>query len=210
MNKFISILAFLSLFLASFANAESTVNIIGDELKYNEISNRLSQIDASLKKDNINSESLVGDIAYLRQKRTQLENSRQDIENAIKFVEKRVEALGEVPADGNEIKIIAEKRAEFRDELAKERARLSEADLLLARMEELDLAIFNLRNQELWGNLLKTSEPLIYPRVMFDSAKMLIDLVFDIIHSPYPWYQKLSSSELNIISSQCLPLHCSN
>lgn len=205
MRKIIGVLAFLSLFFGSFANADIAVNIIGDELRYNEISARLSDIDASLKKANITSEALVNDIAYLRQKRMQLENSRQDIENAIKFVEKRVEALGEAPADGNEIKIIAEKRIEFRDELAKERARLSEADLLLARMEELDLAIFNLRNQELWGNLLKTSEPLIYPRVMFDSAKMLIDLVFDIIHSPYPWYQKQSSSELNMLKNKIMP-----
>lgn len=186
--------------------AQATVNSISDDLRYSEISSNLNEIDAQLKKANITSEALSEDIDYIRNMRMQLENSKKSIENDIRAVEKRVEALGQAPADGNEVKIIAQKRKEFHKELAEERARLSEAELLLARLDELDLAIFELRNQELWGNLLIASEPIVYPSVFLSSGKMLFQLVVDVVKSPLPWYEKLDQTSRKKLEANILPV----
>ncbi len=186
--------------------AQAAVNEIGENLKYSEISAKLNKIDSQLKKENITSEALSEDVEYLRNLRMQLENSKKEIEGDIKFVEKKVEALGEAPADGNEVRIIAQKRKEFQQDLAEERARLSEAELLLTRIDEIDLAIFNLRNQELWGNLLISSEPLIYPSTFASSGKMFLGLIADIVESPVPWYEKLSEENKAKLQSNLLPV----
>lgn len=193
-------------FICTQLHAENTINIISEDLHYNEINLKLSQISSSLKKKSITSDEIADDIIYLREKRIQLENSKRDIENAVKFVEKRVEALGAAPVDGLEVKIISDKRQEFAQELAEERARLSEADLLLAKIEELELSIFELRNKELWGNLLSSSTPLIYPSVFLDSAQQFIGLCLDIIKSPLPWFQKLSPLAKSSLSSNIIPV----
>ncbi len=188
------------------ALAQAAVNEIGENLKYSEISAELNKIDTQLKKENISSEALSEEIEYLRNLRMDLENSKKGIEGDIRFVEKKVEALGEAPADGNEVRIIAQKRKEFQQDLAEERARLSEAELLLTRIDELDLAIFNLRNQELWGNLLISSEPLIYPSTFASSGKMFLGLIADIVESPVPWYEKLSEENKAKLQSNLLPV----
>lgn len=182
------------LFVPANSYATGGVNIISEDLKYSDINNRLNKINQDIKKTNTTSQALSEDILYLRDIRIRLESSRQDIEVTIQQVEKRVNALGDVPKDGNEIALITQKRKEFSQELAQERARLSEADLLLARIEEIELQIFNLRHQELWGNLLERSEPLIYPNILYSSGKMLLGLVFDVIASPVDWYKQLSYS----------------
>ena len=186
--------------------AQAAVNEIGENLKYSEISTKLNKIDSQLKKENITSEALSEDVEYLRDLRMQLENSKKEIDGDIKFVEKKVEALGEAPADGNEVKIIAQKRKEFQQDLAEERARLSEAELLLTRIDEINLKIFNLRNQELWGNLLVSSEALIYPSTFASSGKMFLGLIADIVESPVPWYEKLSADNKAKLKSNLLPV----
>ena len=186
--------------------AQAAVNEISENLKYSEISAQLNKIDSQLKKENITSEALSEDVEYLRDLRMQLENSKKEIDGDIKFVEKKVEALGEAPSDGNEIKIIAQKRKEFQQDLAEERARLSEAELLLTRIDEINLKIFNLRNQELWGNLLVSSEALIYPSIFASSGKMFLGLIADIVESPVPWYEKLSTDNKAKLKSNLLPV----
>ena len=186
--------------------AQAAINEISENLKYSEISAQLNKIDSQLKKENITSEALSEDVEYLRDLRMQLENSKKEIDGDIKFVEKKVEALGEAPSDGNEIKIIAQKRKEFQQDLAEERARLSEAELLLTRIDEINLKIFNLRNQELWGNLLVSSEALIYPSIFASSGKMFLGLIADIVESPVPWYEKLSTDNKAKLKSNLLPV----
>ena len=196
---------FLGLLCFSICFATSAL-AISDNLKYNDINAKLTAIANLLKKDSVSSQVLEDDISYLREKRIQLENIKVDIDNDIRFVEKRAEALGDVPEDGNEIKLISEKRKEIKKELAKEQARLSEANLLLAKIDELELSIFSLRNKELWGNLLISELPLIYPSVLLDSGEMFFKMVIDVVKSPLPWYQNIISDKSDNIKNKIIPL----
>ncbi len=188
------------------AALNSSVNIISGELHYSEISDALTKISKNLDKDDVTSEALRTDIDYIHEKRLRLESSKQGIESDIRSAEKRLEALGQAPASGNEVPLIAQKRKEFTTELAQARARLSEADLLLARMDELDVKIFNLRNRELWGNLLVSGEPLIRPTVFLSSCRQLLNFVLDIVKSPLPWFEKLTVDERATLKSNLIPV----
>lgn len=206
----------LSFFLAAFILTASApvmgqnraaVNQLSDELHYSDISKKLSKIEASLKKDTISSEDLADDVAYLSSTRVQLADTKKNIERELKFVEKRIEALGEEPKDGSkEVPIIAQKRKEFNNELSTEKGRIAEVDILMAKLDELDLAIFNLRNRELLGNLLIRGTPLVYPAELFSSTKLFVGLFWDIVKSPVDWYTGLSKSEHNLVKAKLIPV----
>lgn len=189
-----------------YAKDSQSVNVIASDLSYTEISGRLKEMEGQIKKETVTTSDLKDYVDYIGNIRSKLAESKKNIENDIKFVEKRIEALGEAPADGNEVKIIAQKRKEFNQELANEKARLSEADILLAKLDELDLMIFNVRNQELWGNLLVRSEPLIYPVHLLHATKLFLGLVIDIAESPFQWYEKLTPQQKDTVHAKLIPV----
>lgn len=192
----------LSLLGAGSAAAQS-VNALGADLKYNTVNANLARIESQLKKK-VSSAELTEDLDYLHDIRSQLENSKKQIEFDIKSAEKRVEALGSVPEGGHEIAIIAQKRKQFNHELAEEKARQAEVDLLLTKLDDLDMAVFNLRNEELWGNLLIAGDAVVYPKVFIASGKQLLKLVADVAVSPVAWYRALDKSAKTTLQSNIL------
>lgn len=204
--KKLSLFYFLiALLFCGIAQAQTSVDILGDNLSYKSISQRLKAVDAGLKSRKITSDEISEDIRYINEIRPQLQSRRKDVESQIKFIEKRLEALGNNEG-GKEVQVIAQKRQEFNREMATERARISEIDILLAKLDELDMAIFNLRNEELWGNLLKSGSPLIYPSAFLEANRQLLSLVFDIIKSPLTWYEELTAAQKSTFKAKILPV----
>lgn len=195
----------IALLFCGIAQAQTSVDILGDNLSYKSISQRLKAVDAGLKSRKITSDEISEDIRYINEIRPQLQSRRKDVESQIKFIEKRLEALGNNEG-GKEVQVIAQKRQEFNREMATERARISEIDILLAKLDELDMAIFNLRNEELWGNLLKSGSPLIYPSAFLEANRQLLSLVFDIIKSPLTWYEELTAAQKSTFKAKILPV----
>ncbi len=208
--KKLFLLVFLSVWLTGALPAaaqQKSVVDLGPDLNYMELNQRLNKISQSIKKGTATSEELGEDVTFINQTRFQLESVKKDIERDLEFVQKRIEALGEEPKDGSkEIAVIAQKRKEFNAELATEKGRVAEVEILLTRMDELDLAIFNLRNEELLGNLLLRTTPLLYPAELFNSSKLFIGFVFDMIASPVDWYKTLSQEEVNTVKSRIIPV----
>lgn len=195
----------IALLFCGIAQAQTSVDILGDNLSYKSISQRLKAVDAGLKSRKITSDEISEDIRYINEIRPQLQSRRKDVESQIKFIEKRLEALGDNEG-GKEVLVIAQKRQEFNREMATEKARISEIDILLAKLDELDMAIFNLRNEELWGNLLKSGSPLIYPSAFIEANRQLLSLVFDIIKSPLTWYDELTAAQKSTFKANILPV----
>lgn len=185
----------------------NNVTELSPELSYNAISKKLNKIETSLKKGTVTSDDLTADVEYINAIRGQLADTKKNIERELKFVEKRIEALGEEPADGGkEVDIIAQKRKEFKKELANEKGRIAEVDILLTKIDELDLAVFNLRNRELLGNLLVRGTPLIYPTELYEETKEFVGFFFDIIKSPVDWYEGLNEAERTQVKSKIIPV----
>ena len=189
----------------SYAQVPTSVDILGDNMSYKEISRKLNKIGTDIKNGKIVSDDIGEYISYINDIRSQLQSRRKDVESQIKFIEKRLEAIGDNEGS-KEVQVIAQKRQEFNREMTTEKARVSEIDILLTRLDELDMAIFNLRNEELWGNLLKSGNPLIYPSAFINANRQLLSVIFDIIKSPLTWHNDLTSAQKDTVRAKALPV----
>lgn len=185
----------------------ANISPLGANLNYSEISGNLNKISKGLLKSTPKPEDVKSDAQYVSETRAKLTEAKKEFEYNLKFIEKRIEALGEEPKDGSkEIPLIAQKRKEFNKELSSEKAKIAEADILLAKLDEIDLAIINYRNSELFDDILIRTEPVIYPSVFFDDVKLGVAFLWDIVASPVKWYQALSGQEQSLVKSRSIPV----
>lgn len=201
MKKFLSFAAALLLCGNVWAQS-AAVDDLGNELTYRGISDKLANIEKMTKAENPDIDAIVKEVSYLNETSIKLDSARQAIDTEVKLIEKRVEALGEVDDKLPEAKIILQKRKEFNRELADEKAKLSEIDILSAKIDELNLRIFDIRNQMLWGNLLKPSESVISPSVFVKISGEFLSFVADMASSPAKWYKGLPKSARETVKTK--------
>ncbi len=197
MKKYIfGLVLVLTLLLASSQSyAASQIDSIGYNLSYREISESLNKIEQLTRFKNPDINELVDKISYLNDTLNDLNESRKNINNRVKSTEKKLNALGVVDDNLPEAKIIAQKRTEYRQILSDEKTRISEIDLLRTRIEEINMRIFDLRNQKLWGNLFNSEGALIKPSIFWKSNQDLWNFGLDIIKSPFIWYSELTDAQ---------------
>ena len=220
MNKLVRILGVASLFLglsASLSHAETQKleidaetkvvdSIQANEINYMDMSRQLGRMEGMLKNGQSMSDTLSEDVKFLSNTRTKLMEAKKRNEKELEFVQRRIEALGPEPTDGSqEIEVIAQKRKEFNEEAAYQKGQIAEVDVLLAKIDELDTLIINVRNTELLGNLLNYQQPLIYPSNFLHSTTLFVEYMVDIIKSPVNWYQGLNEDQKNFVHSNIIP-----
>ncbi len=201
MKKLLASFFFLLLFCNS---AMAQIDNVGDGISYREVSARLAKIEKIIKQEEPDTKILIAETSYLNETIIKLDDARQIIDNQIKLVEKRIEALGTVDENVPEAKVIAQKRQEFTRELSDEKTKLSEIDILITKSEELNLKIFDIRNRYLWGNLLNPEGILIIPSVFYKANRELVTLGIDIIQSPFVWYSQLNSAQKATVKDNAL------
>ena len=199
MKKFFVFLLAGMFLQISPALSETTVDSLGNGLSYKAISSNLSKIETLTKAKKPDIDAMVDEIPYLNSLVSDLESNRKTIEENVYLVEKRIDALGEENENLPEAKIISQKRKEFNRELSEEKTRLSEIDILVAKIDELNLRIFDIRNEKLWGNLLNSEGSLVTPSVLLKANQELLEIGIDIIKSPFLWYSKLEQSQKDIV-----------
>lgn len=190
-------------------DAETKVvdSIQANEINYAEMSRQLSRMEGMLKNGQPMSDTLSEDVKLLSNARTKLLDAKKSNEKELEFVQRRIEALGPEPTDGSqEIEVIAQKRKEFNEEAAYQKGQIAEVDVLLAKIDELDTLIINVRNTELLGNLLNYQQPLIYPGNFLHSTTLFVEFMVDIIKSPLNWYQGLNEDQKNFVHSNIIPV----
>ncbi|MFV0626656.1 MAG: mechanosensitive ion channel domain-containing protein [Alphaproteobacteria bacterium] len=187
-------LSFLLVFFFSCNAFSQTPSIVAPvPVSYTKITKELEVLETSLKKGSVTTEQSVIDIQQLNETRTLISVDKKAIEQDLSFVQKRIEALGEAPTDGTtEPYSIVQKRKEVKEESSKLKSKIAEADVVLAKIDELDNMILNLRNQELLGSILDKKGPLIYPTNFMNSTIVFAEFIYDVVLSPFSWYQELS------------------
>ena len=191
-------LAFLLCFLLASPlclAASSRLDDLGNDLSYSRISSRLGKIEKLTQAEKPDIDAMVDELSYLNETAAALDTSRRSTSEAIARTEKRIEALGEVNDDLPEARVISQKRREYNQELADEKARLSEIEILTAKIDEISLKIFDIRNQELWGNLLNSEGALINPGVFWRAGSELVAFGMDIVKSPFVRYDELTADQ---------------
>lgn len=152
-------------------------SISNPEVDYNEVNNDLNKTESILKSKKVTAQELSAAVKFLADNRSKIVEAKKQIEKELNFVQKRIDALGPAPQDGaSEPEIIAEKRKEFNSELDLQKSRMAEADILLARIDELDNVIISVRNRKLLGSLLERQSPLINPTVFGNRPRSLLIL----------------------------------
>ena len=189
---------------AQTSAAEEILNFA--PLNYKEITKQLSEIETHLKKNKTSPDGLEDYVHTLSQLSSQIINDKKEEEKELQFAEKRLEALGEAPKEGKELQVIADKRKQFTKEVNEYKARVSEADIALAKIDELDTLILEIRNNALFSHLLDKQAPLIYPQNFFNSNKMFVELLIDIITSPIDWYKELGAEKQEVVKQNALPV----
>ena len=210
----------LLIFMASYFNfqpmayaeeisskAEEIEVVKNGKLNYNELNKRLQQVEKNVKEGNLSSTLISEYLDGLSRTINAINNYKASTEKELQFVEKKIEALGAAPEDGEkEVREIAQKRTEFNAEAAALKARLSEADILLTQIDELDLMIIQVRNQALVSRLLEKQESLILPQNFYTANKLLATMLFVIASSPFDWYLNLNDEGKDSVKSNILPV----
>ncbi|MCQ2741072.1 MAG: mechanosensitive ion channel, partial [Alphaproteobacteria bacterium] len=203
MKKFLITLVAI-LVMAGFSASAQVPDKLGNELSYKEISTYLKKLDKVIKSENPDIKALVNEISYLNKTLIEINIARNEIKDEIKVIEKRIDALGMVSENQQEAAIITQKRQEFNKELRIERAKLSEIDILSAKIDELNERIFDIRNQRTFGSLMNADWKFIRPVVFWQVNKELLVFGVDIVKSPVTWFTNLTPEQKNILKDNSL------
>lgn len=178
-----------------------------EENGYTELGQEVKKIENYLKSGQANADDLNHYIKVMIDMKSKLLDFKKNISKDIGFVQQRIQALGDEPAESEYVvETIAKKRQTFNEEASFHRARLVEVEVLLAKINELDSVIMNTKNKELMGRLLDKQSPLIYPTNLFFATKAFIGFIIDIIQSPVVWYKSLNYDQTVYVNSNILPV----
>lgn len=210
----LGVLAFASLNCA-FANEpeiDAVTRVVeinhNNDVDFSELNNHLKNIEDTLKRGQILMDDAKNFSSYLANTENTLLEKKKQLEREEKFVQRRIEALGEMPKEGDkELEIITEKREEFAQEKALQKAKIAEVDILLAKIYELNTLILNAHNKMLLGNLMMKHAPLFYPQNLYASTKMFLSFIINIFESPARWY---NSSNIQMKRSVILAIFLTN
>ena len=175
------------------------------EFNYMKFSTMLNDMDKILKSGSAKPDYLQASIRLSSTMRSLALDAKKTLQQDMQYTQKKLDALGEVPEGGKESKLLAQKRKEFTAELDTQKGKVAEADVILARLDETDTRILNLRSKELFGNLFNKQNPLINPANFFEANKYLLSFIYDIAYSPINWYEGLSQTEKTKVYSNGIP-----
>ena len=179
---------------------------IGINIDFTGINEEISKIQENLDKDTISKEKIDEYISYLNQVDVQIATSRKDLEKQIRFIQKQLDALGDGPKEGEiEDDVITRQREKLSQEQAILDRIMKEADLLVIKIDDLNVQTLNVRNQKTYGDLITKQSAFINPIVFFNGMKSSAIFFWDMTKSPVDWYSNLPEEQktmalFNIIS----------
>lgn len=183
---------FALFFFCSVQNANAQV----EEVNYKQINRNLTQIETDLRSGKITIDDTVDYIKSLNKTQSNINDVKRQYEQDLNVVQKRIEALGEVPKEGEkEARDITLKRAEFSSQVSALKAKIAEAELIVAKIDEIDNLILVTRNKDLLGNILNKQDLLVQPETLWNTSLDFVSFVYEIIKSPVTWYQNINNQE---------------
>ena len=216
------VLSFCLFFLGSFINnalavpagisvsEKSEVLMTVPDVDFVKLNKKYNKTETLLKNGKVKAAELSEITEETEQIRKEVISAKAYHENELASAERKLDALGEAPADGgNEESSITEKRKEFRAVVAKQKAQIAEGNLLLTRLDEIDNLVINIHNKVLWGALLEKEKPLANPGNFINSSKVFVEFIYATLHSPVDWYEDLSVENKEFVEKMSLPVAAS-
>ncbi len=200
--KKINIFTLLLFTIISFSNfakcqvedVDAVTGLIEDVYKekvdLTDLSKKLQDIENSIKNQQILNDS-IDLTSFFADNETLLLNLKKQFEREESFIQKKIDALGEEPKDnGEELEIITQRRKEFAQEMALQKAKIAEVNILLAKISEVGILVVNEHNRILIGNLMTKMPSLLNPQNFYKSFQLASDFILNIAKSPAQWIIK--------------------
>lgn len=120
-------------------------------------------------------------------------------------VQKKINALGPAPENGGkEPAEIAKQRKEFNQKADNYKAQVAQADLVKTKIEEINNLILDIRNRELLNQIMVKQSSIFHPQEFWQSLTGFAGFVFELVKSPFSWYENLSPEKQTTVKSNIL------
>lgn len=166
------------------------------------LTNSNKELDTFIKKLNngITREETTDILNNITPLRELLIKNKQYYLNEQENVQKKIDVLGE--NNNNEAVTISKQRKEFNILFDKNKTKIIEIDIQIAKIEEIHNLILKTRNQQLLNNILVKQSSIFHPKEFINSLKTFSIFIYETIKSPYIWYKKLTLEQKNIINEK--------
>lgn len=207
MKKLLLIL-FLTLFNLNAALAQVTpVTPITPPppVDFTKTNSALDKISVQLTSGKVTSKQTNEFLQNINQIQEQINLARTQATTNLDNVQKKINALGAAPEEGQkEPSAIAKQRKEFTTQADNFKSQIAQADLVKTKIEELSSLILKVRNQELLNNILAKQSSILHPQEFWDSLVSFAGFIYDIAKSPLNWYQGMTPQKQTLVKSNIL------
>ena len=183
MKKFIY-LTLICFFLAPCKSYSLDTDNATTIINYKEINKQLDDIKNGLLKKDVKTKDTTDYLKKLNEIENQISDIKKQDETDLEFLLKKIEALGELPKDGvKEDYTISLKRKDFSKDELKIKTKMTENDLILAKIEELEKLISTTRNKILLNNILDKQIEIVSPKNFITNSSNFLKFLKDISKS---------------------------
>lgn len=165
----------------------------------------LNQIEKLLSSGKVTSKETSDYLKNLGDIQNAINQARNNYASDLENVQKKINALGPAPAEGEkEPADIAKQRKEFNAQADSIKSNIAKADLANAKIDEINNLILKIRNQELLNNILAKQSSILHPQEFWDSLVSFSKFLYELASSPASWYQSLSTTDKATVKSNIL------
>lgn len=160
------------------------------------INKQLDVIEKQISKGQASAKDISEDLKTTNVLQAEVNQAKTLYTDKLQSVQKRIAALGDAPTDGaKEAAEIAANRKSFTSEAEDIKAKLAQIELINAKIEEINNLILKVRNQTLLNKIMVRQTSVFQIREFGQSIGGFFVFIFDILKSPYSWYQNLDETQ---------------
>ncbi len=188
----------LALMLSAFsAAAQPTAN--GTDLKLPDISyaalnKELDKTVAALNDGKTSVEQSGAILDRLEEIQGQINQTLPAFLTAQDNLQKKIAALGDVPADGKEPAAIAAQRRSFASLADTYKTQIAQANLAKTKIDDINGLILKLRNRSLFNNIFAKQSSIFHPQEFWESLVSFAKFSYNLLRSPLDWYRQLPNN----------------
>lgn len=190
-----------------FMNIQAASGQSGPLLDYKQINQQLAAAEQKINTGRISPAEITDLVKEFADLQENVRRDRDAYAAMLDNVSKKIQALVNIPADGQkEPAEIAAKRKEFTLQNDLYKARIANADLTDAKIEEINKLIVKTRNQELLNDILAKQGSIFQFHEFGSSLLSFSKFLYTIARSPETWYQQLSARDKQIVDKNIIAI----
>ena len=191
MKKLLTVF-FLFFLTAAQAAAQSSEN----NFDYGAVNKQLDKMTSELNTGKISPGETNAMLDKINGVQDHLNQYLPQLNNDLGSIQKKIEALGEIPENGSEPPEIAKQRRELNKQADGYRAIIAQAKLAKTKIDDLNGLILKVRNQDLFTRIFAKQSSIFHPQEFWTSLVSFAKFTFALAKSPLDWYRQLPAADM--------------